>query len=305
MSRFAFALVVLLALMLPLDAGERQQPYSLSVNVDLVVLNVRVLDSGGQSVSGLPKEVFRVEEDGKARNISLFLGENSPATIGLVLDSSASINSKQSEIRGAALRFVQSSHPRDQIFVLQFNERLYWMLPEELPFTNNIDLLDQALAWTPAAGRTALYDAIAAAVTEAGRGEWEKRTLVVLTDGGDNASRKTLADVLRLAQESNVTVYTIGLFDPLSAENDRPVLRKLAALTGGDVYFPGTIEELGPAWSKISEGVRSQYTIGYRPSQVSLDGKFHKVRVRVNAPGHVKVTVHTRPGYRARKMAEP
>src|SRR5213594_4124866 len=133
MSRFTFPLVVLLALVLPLAAGERQQSYSLSVNVDLVVLNVRVLDRDGRSVSGIPEEAFRVEEDGKAQNISLFVGEDSPGTIGLVLDSSASINSTQSAIRAAALRFVQSGKPADQIFVLQFNERLYWMLPEELP----------------------------------------------------------------------------------------------------------------------------------------------------------------------------
>jgi VWFA-related protein len=291
--------------MLPANAGRaaQQQPYSLSVNVDLVVLNVRVLDKNGLAVTGLSKEAFHIEEDGKPQTISLFAGEEGPATIGLVLDSSASINSKQSQIREAALRFVQSSHPRDELFVLQFNERLYWMLPDELPFTNNIDLLDQALAWTPAAGKTALYDAIGASLAQAGRGEWEKRALIVLTDGGDNASRRTLSDVLRLAQESNVTIYTIGLFDPLSVGNSPSVLKKLANLTGGDMYLPQSAEQLVPAWEKISQGIRTQYTVGYRPGTASFDGRFHKVRVRVDAPGHPNLSVHTRPGYRARKSA--
>ena len=152
MKRAAFALsgpMLLIVLMLPL-AADQQQPYSLSVDVDLVVLNVRVLNKDGQSVQGLPKEAFQVEDDGKPQIISLLTGEDGPATIGLVLDSSGSINSKQSEVRDAALQFVQSRHPRDEIFVLQFNERLSWMLPDELPFTDNIDWLDQALRWTPA-----------------------------------------------------------------------------------------------------------------------------------------------------------
>src|SRR5947207_1014603 len=187
MNRAAFGLIVAILLLLPLHADQRPQPYSLSVNVDLVVLNVRVLDKDGKSVTGLSKEAFHVEEDGKPQSVSLFVGEDSPATIGLVLDSSASINSKHSEIRNAALRFVQSSDPQDEVFILQFNETLYWMLPEDLPFTGDLNLLEMALDWTPAAGRTALYEAISGALAQAGRGRWEKRALIVLSDGGDNA----------------------------------------------------------------------------------------------------------------------
>ena len=106
-----------------------------------------------------------------------------------------------------------------------------------------------------------------------------------------------------------MTIYTIGLFDPLAVGSSPSVLRKLASLTGGDMYSPETAEDLAPAWEKIAEGIRTQYTIGYRPGQTSFDGKFHNVRVRVDPPGHAKVTVHTRPGYRARKsiasIAEP
>ena len=142
--------------MLPLAADQRQ-PYPLSVDVDLVVVNVRVSNKDGQSVKGLPKGAFQIEDDGKPQIISLFTGEDGPATIGLVLDSSGSINSKQSEIREAALQFVQSRHPRDEIFVLQFNERLSWMLPDELPFTDNIDWLDQALNWTTLARQGPRY----------------------------------------------------------------------------------------------------------------------------------------------------
>jgi Ca-activated chloride channel family protein len=290
-------------LLLTVPLYSQRQPYTLTVDVDLVVLNVRVLDKSGQSMHGLAKENFYIEEDGKRQSIDLFIGEDSPATIGLVLDSSSSMNSKQADVEAAALRFIQSSQPSDQVFVLRFNDKLHWALPQNQPFTDDIDLLKQALQWKGPGGRTALYDAIGAALTHSARGRWEKRALIVLTDGGDNASSRTLPGVLRFAQESNVTIYTIGLFDPLAVGSSRPVLHKLAALTGGDSYSPATIEDLAPVWDQIAHGIRTQYTLGYRPTQTFFDGKFHKIRVRVDLPGHGKVTVHTRPGYLARNAA--
>lgn len=303
--RTAVGFVAGMLLALPLH-GQERQPYTLSVDVDLVVLNVRVLDRNGKSVHGLSKENFYLEEDGRSQKIDLFIGENSPATIGLVLDASASMNSKQAEVQAGALRFVQSSHPRDQVFILQFNEKLYRPLPQGQLFTDDAERLVQALSRTPPGGKTALYDAIHSALAQAGRGELEKRALVVMSDGGDNASRRTLQDVLRFAQESNVTIYTIGLFDPLAVGSNRSVLRKLAGLTGGDAYFPERIEQLAPVWEDIAHGIRTQYTIAYRPAQTLFDGKFHKVRVRVKAPGQPKVRIHTRSGYLARKaVPEP
>jgi VWFA-related protein len=297
--------MLVILLVLP-SAGQQRHPYSLSVNVDLVVFNVRVLDKDGRSIRNLQKEAFHVEEDGKPQNVSLFTGEDGPATIGLILDSSGSINSKHSAIQNAALQFVETRHPQDELFILQFNERLSWMLPEELPFTNNIDWLRQALEWTPAAGgRTALYDAITGALRHANAGRWDKRALIVLTDGGDNASRSRLDDVLRFVQESSVTIYAIGLFDPLATDANPSVLRKLAASTGGDAYMPEHSDDLLPVWEKISEGIRTQYTIGYKPSQTSFDGKFHKIRVSIHLPRVENISIRTRPGYRARSSAEP
>jgi Ca-activated chloride channel family protein len=284
-------------------SARQQEPYVLSLDVDLVVLNVRVLDTNGQSIPNLSKEFFRVEEDGRPQNITLFVGEDSPATIGLVLDSSQSIGSKRSDIEAAAVRFVESGHPMDELFVLRFDERLYWPLGPGLAFTDDHALLKQALHWNRPGGRTALYDAIGAAIEHVTLGKWDKRALIVLSDGGDNASVRKLEGILRLAQQSNVTIYTIGLFDPLAADRDADVLRKLGSLTGGDVYLPVTIDELGPAWDRILNGIRTQYTIGYKPSQTVFDGKYHKVRVRVDVPGQGKVAVHTRPGYLARKAA--
>lgn len=299
MKAAAIFLLLLIAL-LPLH-GTQQQPYSLSVDVDFVIMSVRVVDENGDSVHGLSKDAFEIQENGKPQNISLFIGEDSPATIGVVLDGSSSMNSKYKEVRAAALHFVQATRPNDEIFVLHFNERLHWPLPETQPFTDDVRLLEQALAWNQLGGRTILYDAITAALRHCELGKSEKRALVVLSDGGDNASRQTLDQVLRLAQEKNVTIYAIGLFDPLAFDTSRSVLQKLTKLTGGDLYLPKTLDELAPVWDDIAHGIRTQYTIGYRPSQTSLDGKFHKIRVRVHAPGHPRVTVHTRPGYMARK----
>jgi VWFA-related protein len=283
--------------------SQERQPYTVSVDVDLVVLNVRVQDKNGQSVRGLEKKDFEVREDGKGQDISLFIGQDSPATVGLVLDSSASMNSKYADVEAAALRFIQSANAKDQIFILHFNDRVHWALPNDQPFTDDIALLTQGLGRNIIGGRTALYDALTAALRHSGRGQWEKRALIVLADGGDNASTARLDQVLRLAQQSNVTLYSIGLFDPLAAETSKPALQKLAALTGGDAYFPETIEELTPLWQEIARGIRTQYTIGYRPAATKFDGKFHKVKVQVESPEHTKLDVHTRPGYLARKAA--
>jgi Ca-activated chloride channel family protein len=290
---------LLMIILLPLNAGQRQ-PYSLSVDVDFVVMNVRVTDKDGESIHGLSKDAFEVQENGKRQDIGLFIGEDSPAAIGIVLDGSASMNSKYVQVRAAALRFIQATRSGDEVFVLHFNERLHWPLPPTQPFTDDVRLLEQTLAWNQLGGKTVLYDAVTAALRECERSKSEKRALVVLSDGGDNASRQTLDQVLRLAQQSNVTIYAIGLFDPLAVDTSQSVLRKLTTQTGGELYLPKTLDELAPVWDAIAHGIRTQYTIGYRPNQTSFDGKFHKVRVRVQAPGRDKVRVHTRPGYMAR-----
>ena len=291
----------ILAIVFPLALASHgeQQPYTLSVDVNFVVLNVRVFDKNGESVHGLSKENFDVRETGKRQNISLFIGQDSPATIGLVVDSSASMNTKYADVKAAALRFTESTHSHDQIFVVRFDERLHWPLPK--PFTDDIPSLQRALVWNGSGGRTALYDAISAAIKHSAHGESEKRALIVLTDGGDNASSESLKDVLRLAQESNVTIYTIGLFDAFATETNPSVLKKLAALTGGTAFFPRDIEQLAPVWEEIAHGIRTQYTIGYRPTPSAFDGRFHKVRVRVTGPGVSELKVHTRPGYLARE----
>jgi VWFA-related protein len=303
MKAAAVQLAMCALLSLPLY-GQQRQPYTVSVDVDLVVLNVRVLDKSGQSVEGLSKDNFEVREDGKRQTIGLFIGQDSPATIGLVLDSSASMNSKYRDVKAAALRLIQATRSQDEVFVLHFNQRVHWSLPEGRSFTDDIGLLTQALERTQSGGRTALYDAIAAALEHSAQGTSEKRALIVLTDGGDNASGRKLEEVLRFAQQSNATIYAIGLFDPLAVDNSRSALQKLAAATGGDAYFPESIDDLAPLWDEISHGIRTQYTIGYRPSQTMFDGKFHRVQVRVDAPDLPKVSVRTRRGYLARKPVE-
>jgi Ca-activated chloride channel family protein len=282
--------------------GEQQEPFVLSYDVDLVVLNARVTGRNGQSIPNLSEEMFRIEEDGRRQEITLFAAEDSPATIGLVLDASRSINARRRDIEAAAIRFVEAGHPMDELFVLRFDDELYW--PLNVPFTDDVNLLKEALRWDRMGGRTALYDAIGAAIEHISKGKWDKRALVVLSDGGDTASIRKLEGILSLAQQSNVTIYTIGMFDPFAADRNPDVLRKLAELTGGDVYLPESIEELAPAWDGILHGIRAQYTIGYRPSQTAFDGRYHKIRVRVDVPNQRGVKVYARPGYLARKASE-
>jgi Ca-activated chloride channel family protein len=282
--------------------GEQQEPLVLSHDVDLVVVNARVVDRNGRFISGLTSDVFRVEEDGRRQEITFFAAEDSPATIGLVLDASRSINARRPDIEAAAIRFVEAGHPMDELFVLRFDDKLYW--PLTVPFTDDVERLKEALRWNRIGGTTALYDAIGAAIEHISNGKWDKRALVVVSDGGDTASKRTLEGVLTLAQQSNVTIYTIGLFDPFAADRNPDVLRKLAALTGGDVYLPKSIDELTPAWDGILNGIRTQYTIGYSPSKTAFDGKYHKIRVRADLPGQRGVKVYARTGYLARKASE-
>src|SRR5579863_6320742 len=202
-ERWPFLLLVLIALpcvaisQSPPESGQ-VGPYAIRTNVDLVVLQATVRDRKGAPVSGLSKENFRVYEDKVPQQIESFSHEDVPVTVGLVIDNSGSMRSKRSDVIAAAMAFVRSSNPADQAFVVNFDEHVSMGLPAALPFTNNTAQLETALSRNVISGMTALYDAIATGLEQLQKGKWDKKVLIVVSDGGDNASRRNLAQVLSM-----------------------------------------------------------------------------------------------------------
>jgi Ca-activated chloride channel homolog len=275
------------------------QPYQLSVNVDLVVLNAMVRDGKGRIATDLSEQNFQVYEDGVRQSIRLFRHEDIPVTVGLVVDHSGSMRPKLADVIAAARTFVQFSSPEDQMFVVNFNEKVTLGLPDNLPLSNRSEDLTGAIANAPTTGMTALYDAMVEARKRLKTGIPEKKVLIVISDGGDNASAHTLAEVVKMAEQSNVMVYTIGIFDAGDPDRNPSVLRRLAGVTGGEAFFPREHNDVVAICERIARDIRHQYTIGYHSTAAARPGAYLTIRVAAAAPGHGKLAVRARSGYMA------
>ena len=271
--------------------------YKVTVDVNLVVFNAMVTDSKGHLVKGLSKDNFRVVESGRDQEIQFVRPEDTPATVGLVIDNSGSMRRRKSEVAEAASAFVESSNPQDEIFVVNFNERVFMGLPPNVPFSSDAGQLRTAFANGHAEGKTALYDAIAAALKHVGDGTLQRKAVVVLSDGGDNASSQTEASVRLLAEQSNATIYTINLDDPDDKDQNPKVLEQLAKLTNGESYRVKSADELPDVWRKIAGGIRSQYTIGYVSKNANHDGAFRPVKIFASGTDGKPLRVRARRGY--------
>jgi Ca-activated chloride channel family protein len=214
------------------------------------------------------------------------------------VDHSTTMRPKLAEVAAAAHTFVQSSNPEDEVFVVNFNEKVWLGLPSLIRFTNKTDLLEYAITTAPAGGQTALYDAIAKSLAESQAGTRDKKVLIVVSDGGDNASARSLAEVMDLAQKSTAVIYTIGVFDEDDPEQNPGVLKRLAQATGGEAFLPGQISEVVAISERIARDIRHQYTIGYVPSNLARDGAYRAIKVLVRTKGHDGLSVRTRAGYR-------
>jgi Ca-activated chloride channel homolog len=274
--------------------------YAIRTNVDLVVLRATVRDRKGAPVSGLTKEDFQVYEDKVPQEIESFSHEDVPVTVGLVIDNSGSMRPKRSDVIAAAMAFVHSSNPQDQIFVVNFNEHVRMGLPANLPFTNNAAQLETALSRNVLSGMTALYDAIAAALEQLQKGKWDKKVLIVVSDGGDNASTRTLAQVLSMVNQSNAAVYTMGIYDEEDEDRNPGVLRHISGASGGEAFFPETLKDILPICEQIAHDIRSQYTITFAPTNNKQDGTYRTISVKAReASGGRRLSVSTRSGYSA------
>jgi VWFA-related protein len=264
-----------------------------------VVLHATAQDHRGILVSGLDKDSFQVYEDGALQQIKYFSHEDIPVTVGLVIDNSGSMGRKRAEVITAALAFARSSNPQDQMFVVNFNEHVHFALPEDTPFTDQVPELELALSRIITNGQTALYDGIAAALEHLKKGNRDKKVLIVISDGGDNASKNNLAQIMATAQHADAIIYTIGLFDEEDEDRNPHVLKQLATDTGGDVFLPQSLKEAVPICERIAHDIRNQYTIAYVPANNKRDGTYRAIQVKASAPGRGHLLVRTRAGYRA------
>ncbi len=280
---------------------QKQDGASIKVNVNLVVLHTSVLDDRSHFVDGLKQENFRVFEDRVEQKLSVFKREDIPVSLGLVIDNSGSMRDKRPRVNAAAITFVQTSNPSDEVFVVNFNDEFYLDLDKD--FTSSIPEMKEALERIDSRGSTALYDALIGSLDHLKKGKKDKKVLLVVTDGEDNASRNSLEKTLREIHSTEAVIYTVGLLSQeskRSAKKARKALQEIAEASGGMAFFPEGVEDVEAICTQIAHDVRNQYTLAYYPTNTKRDGSFRAVQVEVIPPrGRGKLVARTRNGYYA------
>lgn len=263
---------------------------------ELVILDVAVTNNRGAFVSGLPADAFHVFEEGRPQDVAFFAEQDAPATIGLLLDASGSMLTSRDRLIAGITSLAEASNPEDEFLPLVFNERVIPVLNRP-GFTRDPAELRRALTENlTVLGKTAFYDAVAHAIDGVSAGSHERRVLIALSDGGDNASHLTFDDLLEKVHGSNVVIYTIALIDPITRGYNRSALRRLATDTGGLAFEPKTRDVVGKALRAIAADTRSRYTLAYEPSDTS-SGALKHVQVRVETPNQKDLKVRARTGY--------
>ena len=300
------AIVATASLLLGGGTVDGQEAPIFKADSELVVLHVTVRDRNGAYVAGLPRDAFNIIEDGRAQTVRLLTDIDTPVTVGLLVDSSASMYPIRHLVIAGATAFAEASHPRDEIFALAFNEAVTPALLPSAPFTSNSTVLRAALERSVGGrGRTALYDAISIGVDYLSGGSRERKALIVLSDGGDNASRVTRDEAVRKAQASNAVIYTIAAVDTGSRDANPKLLRELAQASGGQWFRPERPREIADVLAQIARDIRHTYTVGYMPTNTARDGTFRNLRVVVTAPQGRPLVVRSRRGYVAGTTETP
>jgi VWFA-related protein len=266
--------------------------------VDEVVLHATVVDDKQHIVTTLEKGDFKVYEDGRPQTIASFRHEDIPVSMGIVVDNSGSMREKRQKVNAAALNLVRSSNPSDEVFIVNFNDEYYL----DQDFTSNIKKLQEGLEKIEARGGTALYDAVVASADHLRRnGKLEKKIIFVVTDGDDNESGETLEQAVRRLQADNgPVVYAIGILEKDEhPKHAKRALQIMSERTGGIAFFPQTLDEVDAISRTVAHDIRSQYTIGYKPSTPKNQGGYRQVKVEAHSSSHGKLTVRTKSGYYA------
>ena len=281
------------------DKGiDEQSIFVFKTDVDEVLLHATVVDDKQHLVTNLDKGAFNVFEDGKLQSILHFRHEDIPVAMGIVIDNSGSMREKRTKVNQAALNLVRASNPRDEVFIVNFNDEYYL----DQDFTNDLMKLKEALEKIDARGGTALFDAVVASADHLKRNaRLEKKVLFVVTDGEDNASNESLEQAVKQLQEENgPSVYAIGILgDEEHPKRAKRALEIIAQHTGGIAFFPKTLDEVDEISRTVARDIRNQYAIGYKPTNPRGAGGFRMVRVEAKSKGRSKLTVRTKSGYYA------
>jgi len=283
------------ACLLP-DLSAQDQDFVIHSDVRLVLLDVSVKDPDGSFVEGLSQSNFEVYENNVRQTISTFSNNDLPFTVGLLVDASRSMAPKRNDVLAAAGLFIAESNPRDELFVLNFNDTVKRGLPDGVLFSDDMAQLRAALSRARPQGMTALNDAVVEGLKQLELGRREKKGLIVVSDGGDNASHCTRQQMLDMVEGSIATIYTIGLFETGDPDRDPGILKRLAKVSGGVASFPADAGQMREVCRAIAKDMRTRYTIGYVPA--ARGGSLRRIRVHVSAPGHSKLQTLSRTTYR-------
>ncbi|HZR23267.1 MAG TPA: VWA domain-containing protein [Vicinamibacterales bacterium] len=272
-----------------------QQP-SFKTETRLVVLHATVRNRRGVEITNLDRGAFTVYENGKRQPIMLFRRDDIPVSIGLLVDNSGSMRPLRERAEAAALAFVRASNPLDEAFVVNFADTARI----DVAMTQDVATLEAGIRRVDSIGGTALRDAVRVAETYLhDHATRDRRVLLVITDGRDNASLVTMREIEQHSRASDTAVYAIGVFaaDSSEAKDGKRELDALAERSGGVAYYPSGPDEVVGAAQDIAQQIRRQYTIAYAPSNQRLDGSYRTIRVE--ARGEEPLTVRTRSGYLA------
>ena len=275
----------------------------IQIDVNMVIVNVTVTDPYDRIVTGLDQTNFQVYDEKVEQKIAAFSTEDAPISVGLIFDSSGSMSDKIQKSKEAALQFFKTSNPQDEFMLIDFNERANLLAS----FTSKFENIEDRLLFLKSGGKTSLLDAIYLGINEMKKATTNRKALLLISDGGDNHSRYTERDIKRAIKESDVQLYSVGVFEPLASrgrtieEAGGPgLLAELSEVSGGRMFSVESADELPDIAEKISIELRNQYVIGYKPSNLVRDGRWRRIKVKLNPPrGLPPLQVYARTGYYA------
>lgn len=283
--------------------ADRLSPH-IRIDANLVLIPVLVTDRNDRLITGLEKEHFKIFEDKVEQVITQFASEDTPVSIGLLIDCSGSMGPKLAKSRAAVSEFLRTANPEDEFLLVSFSDRAQLLTT----FTDRIEEVQNRMMYLQSRGRTALLDAIYLALHEMKKGRHARKALLIISDGGDNSSRYSYSQVRNYIREADVQIYSIGILEPLSTRGRSPeemagptLLEEVAHQTGGRLYQVDDLGQLPDIASKIGAALRNEYLLGYMPAEGNHDGKYHRVRVKLQPPkGLPALRATFRSGYYAR-----
>ncbi len=281
-------------------AGKNHGKPGVSVDVNLVLVNVTVTDDWNRIVTGLEKENFSVLEGSQLQEVKHFSSEDAPISLGVIFDMSGSMSDKIMKAREAVIEFFKTANPQDEFFMITFNDRPLL----RADFTKSVEDIQGKLVYTVPQGSTAMLDAIYMGVSKMKDARNSKKALLIISDGGDNHSRYTENEIKAMVKEADVQIYSIGIFSPNPTQQEEiagpALLTDISQVTGGRLFTISNPNELADVATKIGIELRNQYVLGYRPNNKIRDGHWRKIKVKLNPPkGLPHLNVYARTGYYA------